>query len=309
MKKSLIGALCFILLSGLCVFGQCPGEKCQDAPTAAPIYPTPPNPKDQGGPDPAPTKENESSPDVSLFKDHPMVDALGDYFKSRPDFIVVSPERPTPVKLSSSDMNRLTCTDGPIKDINYSGEKGLLVKISGREAYIKFRALKSSGKTIFARNPTELIINCNDRIYTLITLPDRIPTQTVRLGSKTDALVLSGMAIEQKILSFVKAVYTGQIPDAFTVTLEKKPKDLNIFKDIELIPLRVVTADGEGLKVREFEARVRPRSSLVAIDLAEGDFLTDRIGKEIFAISIEKPHLTPQDVTRIFIVEAHHENN
>jgi conjugal transfer pilus assembly protein TraK len=258
-------------------------------------------------------KDASPAPDLNFFKERQTVEKLTQYLQSQPEFIVVVPERPTPVKLSTTDMNRITCMDGPIRDINYSGEKGVLVKINGKEAYVKYKALKSPGKTQYATNPTELIVNCNDRIYTLITVPERIPTQTVRLiavggeSAKANKAFFTGMSVEQKILAMVKAVYTGEIPESFTVVTEKD-MDLNVFRDVELIGSRTVIAEGEGLKVKELQARLRKNVPLTQVDLDERDFLNGRLGANIIGISLEKPHINAGESIRVFICEGSRES-
>jgi conjugal transfer pilus assembly protein TraK len=324
--KKLQGALLLVLMISVSAWAGCPGNSCQDS-APEPVYPgfqasqtvqssaspeKSPVPRRKAlkgvsaNPDQAPAKE--VNPDSSFFRNHQTVDNLSDYLKSHPEFIVVVPERPTPVKLSASDMNRITCMDGPIRDMNYSGEKGLIVKLNGREAYVKYKVLKTGDRSIFARNPTELIINCNDHIYTLITVPERIPTQTVRLialGSakeKANRALFTAMSVEQKMLSMIKSVYSVNIPETFTVVPEQE--EIRIFRDVELFRSRTITADGEGLKVRELLAGLRKNSSLKEISLEEVDFLHEKLGGDIVGVSLEKPNIKAGEVTRIFIIEA-----
>jgi conjugal transfer pilus assembly protein TraK len=320
------GVLLLVLMISVSAWAGCPGNSCQD-PAPEPVYTgfqasrtvqsfdspeKSPVPRRKAlkevsaNQDQAPAKE--VNPDSGFFRDHQTVGNLSDYLKSQPEFIVVVPERPTPVKLSASDINRITCMDGPIKDVNYSGEKGLIVKLNGREAYVKYKVLKTGDRNIFARNPTELIINCNDHIYTLITVPERIPTQTVRLialggaKEKSNRALFAAMSVEQKILSIIKSVYTGNIPETFTVVPEQG--EIKIFRDVELFRARTIIADGEGLKVRELLAGLRKNSALKEVSLEEGDFLHEKLGGNIIGVSLENPNIKAGEVTRIFIIEG-----
>jgi len=57
----------------------------------------------------------------------------------------VLPEVTTQTEMSSSDINRIVCqTD--IKDVIFSKEKGVSVKISGRDAFVKFLITKKEDK-------------------------------------------------------------------------------------------------------------------------------------------------------------------
>jgi len=56
--------------------------------------------------------------------------------------VVVHPETPTVVEMSSTDVNRVTCSE-PIQDVVYSAEKGVSVRFLDREAFVKFLVRKT----------------------------------------------------------------------------------------------------------------------------------------------------------------------
>ena len=213
---------------------------------------------------------------------------------------VVPPEVATPVYLSSSDINRIVCPSY-IKDVIYSKEKGLTVKIEGQNAFVKFLVTKEGDKDNYSTTPTELYVLCGKETYNLIALPKRIPSRTVTLSGgdrKTgeNASLFDGMPFEKKILSIIKSVYTENIPDSFTVRNEDRP--FNPYKGLNLTLVRTVRVEGEGLRVKEFTARAAQ-----TMELSEKDFLKTEITTDPVAIVIDKLRLTPGETARIFIVE------
>ena len=213
---------------------------------------------------------------------------------------VVPPEVATPVYLSSSDINRIVCPSY-IKDVIYSKEKGLTVKIEGQNAFVKFLVTKEGDKDNYSTTPTELYVLCGKETYNLIALPKRIPSRTVTLSggdrkaSKNSSL-FDGIPFEKKILSIIKDVYTENIPDSFTVKNEDRP--FNLYKGLRLTLIRTVRVEGEGFRVKEFTAQAAQ-----TIDLSEEDFLKTEITSGPVAIAIDKLRLSPGDTARILIVE------
>ena len=213
---------------------------------------------------------------------------------------VVPPEVATPVYLSSSDINRIVCPSY-IKDVIYSKEKGLTVKIEGQNAFVKFLVTKEGDKDEYSTTPTELYILCGKETYNLIALPKRIPSRTVTLSGgdrKVDknASLFDGMPFEKKILSIIKSVYTEDIPDSFTVRDEDRP--FNLFKGLRLTLIKTVRVEGEGLRVKEFTAQATQN-----MELSEKDFLKTELTTDPVAIAIDKLRLSPGETARILIVE------
>ena len=197
---------------------------------------------------------------------------------------VVPPEVATPVYLSSSDINRIVCPSY-IKDVIYSKEKGLTVKIEGQNAFVKFLVTKEGDKDNYSTTPTELYVLCGKETYNLIALPKRIPSRTVTLSggdrkANENTSLFDGMPFEKKILSIIKDVYTENIPDSFTVRDEDRP--FNLYKGLRLTLIRTVRVEGEGLRVKEFTARATQ-----SMELSEKDFLKTEITTDPVAIAAE----------------------
>ena len=169
--------------------------------------------------------------------------------------VTVMPEVAQPVELSSSDVNRIIC-QGEIKDVVYSREKGITVKFSGRDVFVKFRTGLKDGKTTYSTTPSEIFVVCGDNVYSLIALPKRIPARSIRLSpGKTENIrknrsLFGALPFEKKVLSAIRSLYTEEIPESFTVSTPNKRIDL--FRDLDLVLARVAVVEGEGIQVKEY---------------------------------------------------------
>ena len=250
----------------------------------------------------APGNESQPGPAVANAPQvGPQLAAPAQYISIPEDSMaVVPPEVATPIYLSSSDINRIVCPSF-IKDVIYSKEKGLTVKIEGQNAFVKFLVTKEGDKDNYSTTPTELYVLCGRDTYNLIALPKRIPSRTVTLSggdrkAGKNTSLFAGMPFEKKILSIIKSVYTESIPDSFTVTEEDRPIDL--FKGVKLTLRQTVRVEGEGLQVKEFTARAAKN-----MELSEKDFLKSGLTSNPVAIAIDKLRLAPGETARILIVE------
>ena len=220
--------------------------------------------------------------------------------------VTVNPEVAAPIELSSSDMNRIQCpTD--IKDVVFSKEKGIAVKIIGKDAFVKFLVMKRGDKELYSSTPTELFVACDESIYNVIAIPKRIPSQTVRLNAgiqkiRKNASLYAGMPFEKKVVGIVKSVYTDEIPDSFTV--ENDNKKANIFKDLNLTLFRTVSVDGEGIRVKEYRATLKEGVKENPIEISERDFLRAELATRPVAIMIDRLKLNKGDTAKVLIVES-----
>jgi conjugal transfer pilus assembly protein TraK len=218
----------------------------------------------------------------------------------------VSPEVATQVRLSNSDINRVICPV-EIKDVIYSEEKGLTVNLSGKNAFVKFLVAKKDGKEMYSSTPSELYFVCDGAVYTMIAMPSRIPAQTVQLApgktgtAKKNMELYGELPFEKKIIAIVKRVYTDNAPDSFTKTVVNRKMDA--FKDLDVILRSVYSIEGEGLRVKEFEARIPPGSTMEGISFKESDFLRTDISLHPVAVSVELMTLKKGETSRVFVVE------
>ena len=214
--------------------------------------------------------------------------------------IVIAPEIAAPVELSSSDINRLVCPED-IKDVIYSKEKGVTVKIEGKNAFVKFLVKQAGDEEDYSTTPTELYVVCGQKTFNLIALPKRIPSRTVLLSggddkAKKNKSFFEGMPFEKKALSLIKSIYTENIPDSYTIDWENR--SFNLYKGLKLTLVRTVRIDGEGLRVKDFSIKAQQ-----GMELSEKDFLKPELTPNPVAIAIDKLRLAPGDTARVIIVE------
>ena len=217
---------------------------------------------------------------------------------------VVLPEATTTVRLSSSDMNRISCP-ADIREALTSTEKGLTIKITGKDAFVKFKVIKKGDKFAYSTTPTELYVVCGYETFSMVIFPQRIPSQTIRLTSGKDRKIREnqslyvGLPFEKKVLKAVKDVYTESIPDSYSI--DKKEKQFLLFREIRLILKRTVDIEGEGLRIKEYEVALRGETT--EFKLNEKMFLKTELAENPIAISLERHILRTGDTARVFVVE------
>ena len=217
---------------------------------------------------------------------------------------VVLPEATTTVRLSSSDMNRISCP-ADIREALTSTEKGLTIKITGKDAFVKFKVIKKGDKFVYSTTPTELYVVCGDETFSMVIFPQRIPSQTIRLTSGKDRKIKEnqslyvGLPFEKKVLKAVKDVYTENIPDSYSIN--KKEKQFLLFREIRLILKRTVDIEGEGLRIKEYQVALRGETT--EFKLNEKMFLKTELAENPIAISLERHILRTGDTARVFVVE------
>ena len=217
---------------------------------------------------------------------------------------VIPPEVTTKIRLSSSDLNRISCSS-EIKDALTSTEKGVVIKITGKDAFVKFKVTKRGDKLVYSTTPTELYVVCGEETYSMVGVPQRVPSQTIRLSSgkdrkiKENVSLFSGLPFEKMMLKAIQDVYTEQIPDSYTVTTRDQRFDS--FKEVRMVLKRVVDIEGEGLRVKEY--LVSPKDGIKEFRMNEKMFMRMELAENPVAVSIERHVLRQGDSTRAFVVE------
>lgn len=217
---------------------------------------------------------------------------------------VIPPEVATKIRLSSSDLNRISCSS-EIKDALTSTEKGVVVKITGKDAFVKFKVTKRGDKLVYSTTPTELYVVCGDETYSMVAVPQRVPSQTIRLSSgkerkiKDNAALYSGLPFEKMMLKAIQDVYTEQIPDSYTVS--RSDRRIDAFKEVRMVLKRVVDVEGEGLRIKEYLVSLKDGHKEFRMN--EKMFIRTGLAENPVAISLERHILRPGDTTRAFVVE------
>lgn len=217
---------------------------------------------------------------------------------------VLLPEVTTKVKLSNTDVNRLVCPEG-IKDVVFSQEKGVKVKITDGNAFIKFQVVKKGEEMIYTEVPSEFYVVCGEDIYSLIGMPQRVPAQTLRLSSGTkqkvqqNLAIFNGMPLEKKILTLIRQAYTEQLPESYLV--REIGRQVDLFPSLWMSFNREIVVEGEGLAVREY--RVSPKGGTEQTRLSEKDFLRSELTGQPLAVAVDELLLRSGTQSRVFIVE------
>jgi conjugal transfer pilus assembly protein TraK len=220
------------------------------------------------------------------------------------------PEVQMKAMFSASDVNRVVCgTD--IKDVTFSKEKGIMVKYSGKNAFVKFAVTKLGEKTLYAVNPVEMFVVCGESVFNIIAIPKRIPSQTIRLTSgkkeriQKNNAVHAGQSFEKKLLEIIKSTYTDDFPESYTVT--SGSKEINSFRDATILLKREIEVEGEGIVVHEYH--VSPKDLVGQLVINERDFMKEEFCNRPLAISADKLTLRKGEVARVFVIDTKEANN
>jgi conjugal transfer pilus assembly protein TraK len=215
----------------------------------------------------------------------------------------VLPEVPAQVIVSNRDVNRLVCP-GRIQDLIYSQEKGLTGHFSGNSAFLKFMIKEEGTTTTYASVPSEVFVNCDGVIYTLIAKPTNTDSVTIRLSSpqgnriKANIARFGDMPLEKKALQIIREAYQETYPASYRITSANTP--LNLAAGLETTLTQAVDVDGVGLRLKKYSARATGTNE---IRLEEKTFLTSQVSDSILAVAVEDHSLLPGNTTRVFVVE------
>ncbi|MFZ2800629.1 MAG: type-F conjugative transfer system secretin TraK [Syntrophorhabdus sp.] len=221
----------------------------------------------------------------------------------------VIPEISTKILLSNSDVNRIVCSSGSVKDVIFSKEKGISVTISGNSAFVKFFIAQnqSDNSKLYATLPVEMFVVCSDNVvYSLVAQPVKIPAQTVQLIDNKDNIrenieMFVSIPLETKIAKLIRFVYSDDIPSSFSV--KNIDNRITVFKDVDIYFKKEVIVPGEGLKLKEFIVSLKNPLPENELKFTETDFLAPELTKSPLAIALEPKPLTGNNLVRLFVVE------
>jgi conjugal transfer pilus assembly protein TraK len=224
----------------------------------------------------------------------------------------VLPEITTRVFMSNTDVNRVTCMGGvPVKDVVFSNEKGITTKVNGSNVFVKFKVRENPNtlETEYITEPVELYVICGreNTVYTLITVPRKLPAQWVRLGGvdnkkiEKNLSLFQGQSFEEKVLKIMKQAYRGDYPDSYTVKEEQRQVEQPLLKQFNIRLQSVVSVDGEGLKVKVFDVSLAMGVRQNKARVEEKTFLP--LGHNVVAIALGSLVLRKDHSTRLFILE------
>jgi conjugal transfer pilus assembly protein TraK len=223
--------------------------------------------------------------------------------------VSVTPEISTKILLSSSDVNRIVCSSGGVKDVMFSQEKGISVSMSGNSAFVKFSIAQNQmdNSKLYANLPIEMFVVCSDNnVYSIIAQPQKIPAQTIQLVDNKDNIhdniaIFESIPLETKIAKLIRFAYNGEIPSSFSVNAVNN--QISVFKDVDIFFRHEVSVPGEGLKLKEFVLSLKNPLPDIELKFKETDFLVPELTRTPLAISLEPKPLSGSALVRLFIVE------
>ena len=219
---------------------------------------------------------------------------------------IVDPETVTAIKMSSSDINRIVCPVD-IKDVVYSEEKGLQVKISGKNAFVKFLIKRIGTKEEYSKIPSDIYVVCGDKVYSIIAFPQRQPATTVYLqdkGQKVKEVIekYSSMPIEKRIVELVRSFSKDTPPEEAEFYPQKK--EYKLYENLRIIEKGKYVIPGEGIQIRiiDITAVSLPKDAKF-VEISEKDFLRAEITQTPLALSLDKLRLYKGDTARLLVIE------
>jgi len=218
--------------------------------------------------------------------------------------VVVQPEQTTAVELSATDVNRIICPD-VVTDYVFSQEKGMTVTSKGRNLFVKYlTTVLPSGKKEFNRTPNEIFITSAGQVYSLITHPRQIPSQTVWLAEPRQRKVESaleryaGLPEELTVVELLRMAFRGEVDD--NAVVRRREQWVGVMTGLTGRLNQELRVEGLGLTVKVFTLT---NTSGRPMQLTERLFLTSLISKRPRAIALEKVFLDEGGSGRLFVVE------
>ncbi|MFH0778958.1 MAG: type-F conjugative transfer system secretin TraK [Candidatus Eisenbacteria bacterium] len=222
--------------------------------------------------------------------------------------VVVQPGRTTAVELSATDVNRIICPD-VVTDYVFSQEKGMTVTAKGESLFVKYLAtVQPTGEREFNRTPNELFITSAGEVYSLITHPRQIPSQTVWLAEPRQVNVkealerYAGLPEELVVVDLVRMAFRGEADD--TTVVERHEERTGVVTGLTVWLNEERRVEGLGLTVKVFTIR---NTSGAPTQLTERLFLTSGISARPLAIALEKVFLKADESGRLFVIERTHD--
>lgn len=227
--------------------------------------------------------------------------------------VKVLPEVTTQINLSARDINRITCSGNrPVKDVVFSSEKGVTPKIAGNNAFIKFLVEQdtATGELRFSTTPTEMYVICGAEgtIYSMIAIPQDIPSQTVQLATSVDKItqnlsLFKGLSFEKKVLTIVKQAYRAEYPESYTIKPMNETVESLIGVGLQARLVRQIEIEGEGLRVKEYHLSLAPSFEAAEIKVLEKYFLLPEMTQNPVAMAMDTQFIRKTGKTRLIILE------
>lgn len=221
----------------------------------------------------------------------------------------VIPDERTTVKVSNRDVNRFVCP-GTMQDMIYSKEKRLTGNFSKSDAFVKFTIKQTGEKKEYATEDHELFLVCEGNVYTIVTQPTNMPSTTVRLtppkddSFKQNVAIFKNMPLEKQALHIIRQAYEDNYPSSYKVTAANQA--LNIKDGVAVRLAQYVDVEGVGLRLKRYDIN---SIALQDISVVETDFLRSDVSPSILAVAVIDHNLSPNESTKVFVVEKRRMEN
>ncbi|MFN3978484.1 MAG: type-F conjugative transfer system secretin TraK [Sulfurihydrogenibium azorense] len=215
------------------------------------------------------------------------------------------------VRIALKDINLVECKE-PITGYSFSKEKNLIVKQSEDKKFLYVKVAPISiedpdkDKPIlkYEDYPREFYVECGGRSYSLVLVPEDIPSQKILIrpkpvsnsseSSSNTPEYLRNSPYENAILMLLKEIYTTPLSQ---IRYDYKPlKDVDKYQELDVVGVRVYFAG--DYRVKEYVV-ISKREGRV--DLHEALFL--KYSKYPLAIMLTKPSLSKGESSTLYIVE------
>lgn len=231
----------------------------------------------------------------------------------------VSSGSATVVSVSNYQGNLIRCGDA-LGAWRFDADKGLDEKSvvqSGNDLTLSFKALRGAdGENLYAEKPVAGWVECGGEKYRLILLPSYIPFQTVSLVSsgpkRSDkAAARDGQAKAEThtaaVCNLIGKAWRGDYGETLEVADTKSPRDLRLFKNVQVRHLRTVSAPSIGYRLDEYLLILNPGAETIPISERVARELDT--GGDVAGVALERHRLEIRDdcpqcsTSRLFIVK------
>lgn len=250
-----------------------------------------------------------------LDKESKRVDTLSKYREMLEPFseklVIQNPDNYHVVRISLKDINKIKCK-AKVESFVYSKEKNIEVTVTDSKEYLFVKILpteivKKEGDVIVEQHleyddsPRELFVECGDKMFSLIMIPQDIPSQIIEIQSTPKVVNIKETESLKEINDFEKyiqevllRIYKSKRPEESG--FEIKEYDFKrSFKELDLIGQRVYFV--ENYIVKEImvvaKEKIDPLSEYIFLNIA----------KLPVAIMLTKHKLERNEVGILYIVE------
>jgi len=221
---------------------------------------------------------------------------------------IVRPEVTTLVNLSATDINRFVCTEELEQEVKvvFPKRKGVNVKTAENNVFVEFEIIKKGDEYEYQEGPVEFYMVCDKTVYSIIGIPSKIPAVTVYLENKAKEVEKKLEAVldqpyEKRLISIVKALYSGKIP--VEAEYLKVDKSYDVYSVLSVKETSNYVFSAEGLVARVFVVSLKDEAKADYVDLRERDFLKKELVLQPVAVSIDRLRLRKGEKAQVIVIE------